>query len=463
MPSVDFVLLNHYIQKGDNIYDLGPIDENSLLRKIRELSFIRVGADTFSADGFFLVGVEDSKGNFMEFTRKSDNIFEVRISKKNTNWSDIYDVHSSDLSKWLDIIFDPSGEKFEDKFDLPEITNIDKKGFHVQPVSPVPSEYKIADSDMKLLDKGMGGLGDGLRLFEDSLVVLFRHPILLLPLLFSWFFVASSVLYVRYYLVFPSSIAGAFFLLFVCIFFIAFIISASNLLMLEFVQQVESNEKLSLRKALKELMSFDIIRVLPIVCLWASVWFIIAVIKITIAVIKSKSKSRSHYHSPKPSLRDAARTLGGVESGPFTWLGLGLDMFSKLVRMAIFLSLPAIAWENKSANGALSKAKDIIRKHPIQFLTEYTLTGLAILFMAIPLVFIFAADDAGAQFSDSFWAMVIIYESIVWILNNYMEQMSVALLYLWHIKWEKVGGKGSLSLVTKPSLLDEQYEFAKKL
>ncbi len=463
MSSDNPIFLNHYVQKGDDIYDIGPIDKNSLLKKIKRLSFIHAGVDDFSTDGFFLVGLEDSEGNFMEFTRQSDNVFEVRVSKKNANWSEIFDVHLRDLSKWLTLIFDSTGKKFKDKFNLPEIVDLDEKGFHVQDLSSNAPGYEVSENDLKFLEKKTSSLRDGLRLFDDSLTVLVRHPILLLPLLFSWFLVAASVLYLRYYFVFPSSIVDALPLLFIYLFFIAFTISISNLLMLEFVQQIESRERISLIKALKELISIDIIRVFPVAFLWTLIWFIIVVIKIIIAVIKSKSKSKSHYHSPKPSLRDAARTLGGAESGPFTWLGLGLDMFSKLMRMTIFLSLPAIAWENKSADEAWGKAKDIIQKHPVQFLTEYTLTGLAVLFMIIPIFFIFKADDAGVQFSNSFWSMVILYESIVWILNNYMEQMSVALLYLWHVKWEKGGLKGSLSLIPKPSLLDNQYEFAKKL
>jgi hypothetical protein len=57
-----------------------------------------------------------------------------------------------------------------------------------------------------------------------------------------------------------------------------------------------------------------------------------------------------------------------------------------------------------------------------------------------------------------FWTAVIIYESIIWTIGIYLEQMSVGLLYLWHIKWVRYGSKGELSDVPKPDLLDNVYE-----
>jgi hypothetical protein len=47
---------------------------------------------------------------------------------------------------------------------------------------------------------------------------------------------------------------------------------------------------------------------------------------------------------------------------------------------------------------------------------------------------------------------------MVWTLSIYLEQMSVGLLYLWHLKWVKKGSKGKLSNTSKPDLLDEIYE-----
>ncbi len=297
----------------------------------------------------------------------------------------------------------------------------------------------------------LNSINEGWKLFKDSLIVVFKKPVLLLPIFISWIVFAGIVLYFRYYFKTPDSVWFAYFHFYLILFIIAYVITLMNLLMLEFVQQIESGEKISLSKALKEFFSWDFFAVIPLALLLALVWFIILII--VILTSKSKEKERAD-----PSIRDAARTLGGAESGPFSWAKLGLSMFEKLVRMSIFLSLPAIAWENKGSFSAFRKSIEIIRKHPVQFLTTYTITGFAALLMALPLIPIFLLDETGFVFSTAFWVVVIIYECIIWSLGIYLEQMSVGLLYLWHLKWEKKGSKGDLSSVSKPDLLDEFYE-----
>ena len=107
---------------------------------------------------------------------------------------------------------------------------------------------------------------------------------------------------------------------------------------------------------------------------------------------------------------------------------------------------------------SFKKSFQIIKQHPVQFLTTYTLTGIAAMIMAIPLVIIFKLDDAGIKFTELFWTIVIIFEGIIWTLGIYLEQLSVGLLYLWHLKWVKNGSHGELSLVPKPDLLDNVHE-----
>ncbi len=294
-------------------------------------------------------------------------------------------------------------------------------------------------------------INEGWKLFKGSFRVLFKKPIFLLPIVVSWIIFAGVVLYLRYYFTFPNSLALGFLYFYLLLFLITYVISLMNLLMLEFMQHIESGEKISLPKALKDLLSWNFFAVIPLALFWAFMWFIILIIQALTS--KSKNKERA-----EPSVRDAARTLGGAESGPFSWLKLGLRMFEKLVRMSVFLALPAIAWENKGSFSAFRKSIEIVRKHPVQFLTTYTLTGFTALLMALPLIPVFLLDDMGFVFSTTFWLVVIIYECIIWSLNVYLEQMSVGLLYLWHLKWEKKGSKGDLLSVSKPDLLDEFYE-----
>jgi hypothetical protein len=241
------------------------------------------------------------------------------------------------------------------------------------------------------------------------------------------------------------------FYIYLLIFVISLSICSANIMMLEFMQQMESGKKISFSDAFTEALGLDFIKVIPIAMIWSILWFIIVLLR----ALTSKKRGRGRS---EPSPRDAARTLGGAESGPFSWLGLGLSMIEKLIRMVVFLSLPAIAWEDKGPFSAIGKAFGIIKKHAVQFLTTYTLTGIAALFMAIPLIIIFTLDESGVKFSDLFWTIVILYEGIVWTLGIYLEQMSTGMLYLWHLKWVRNGSVGELSSVPRPDLLDDIYE-----
>jgi MFS superfamily sulfate permease-like transporter len=218
--------------------------------------------------------------------------------------------------------------------------------------------------------------------------------------------------------------------------------------MLEIVKQIESGEKTSFIKAFKTTISV-IIQIIPLAIIWAIIWLILLIIK---SFTKEKSKNKKEFNA-----ENAAKTLAGYDN-PFSWWRLGLEMLEKLLRMWIFLALPAIAWENKNAFQAIAHSTEIIRKHPLQFLTAYTLTGATALIMALPLIPIYVLDKMDYIFPSYIWIIVIIYECIIWTLGVYLEQMSVGILYLWHIKWERKGGKGDLSSVKKPDLLDNVYE-----
>jgi hypothetical protein len=299
----------------------------------------------------------------------------------------------------------------------------------------------------------LNSLKEGWQLFIDSISVLKKYPSFLIPIFIAWVIIAAVVLYLRYWFVIPDSLLLGFLEIFGFLFLITFIVTLSNLMMLELVQQIENGQKPNFGKALKETFTSDLIKAIPLAFLWAVIWFIILVIE----ALLSKAKRKASY---TPSLQDAAEALGGVGQ-PISWLKLGLDMIQKVLRMTIFLSLPAIAWENMGPVAALKKGIQIIKKHPVQFLSAYTLTSVAAFFMAIPLIAVFYLDlYAGVVFPSEVWVIVIIYEGIVWTLSMYLEQMSVALLYIWHLRWENKGEKGDLSSVAKPNLLDDHFDLA---
>jgi len=294
-----------------------------------------------------------------------------------------------------------------------------------------------------------GELSGGWQLLKDSFYFIVKKPIFLLPIFLVWTMDAVGTLYFRYWWT-PTDIASAFLTIFLFILFLSYLISLANILMLAFIQQIESGEKISFSKALKEMIR-NSLKALFVSFLWAVVWFLILIFDALTSVGGSEERA-------KPSLRDAARTLAGLNT-PFSWLGLSLGLIEKVIRMSIFLALPAIAWESKGPISSFKKSFQIIKTHFPQFLSVYSLTLVAIFIIVLPLIPIFSLDESGVIIPDVLWTIVIIYIAIVWSLQIYLEQMTVGMLYLWHLKWEKSGGTGPLSSVPRPSLLDNICEF----
>ncbi len=301
----------------------------------------------------------------------------------------------------------------------------------------------------------MNAITDGWELLKNSFSLVLRKPVFLVPLFCCWAVVVGVALYLRYYWQPPEDDALAALHGYLFVFLIAYSLCAANILMLELMQQMESGEPTSLAKAGREAILQDWLKIVPIAAVWALVWFVLLILK---AMTRRKRRGAGR---PEPSLRDAAKTLGGWEGGPFSLWRMGLNMLIKLVRMITFLTLPAIAWEGQGPLDAVRKAFAILKQHPIQFLTSYTLTGMVALFMALPLIPIFLLDEAGVAMPDIIWLLVIVYEGMVWTLGIYLEQMTLALLYLWHMKWLHNGASGDLGVVSQPSLLDGIYELEK--
>ncbi|HVM77152.1 MAG TPA: hypothetical protein VMU07_03310 [Candidatus Paceibacterota bacterium] len=303
-------------------------------------------------------------------------------------------------------------------------------------------------------DVGESSFSQGWRLFKSAIIFIFRKPAFLIPIFISWVVVGAVTFYIRYWWIYPDS-NGLFFLeLFGFILLMTYVIFVANLMLLELIKQLEDDQQVSFGKALAATISSDSIKVIPLAIFFAIAWFIIVIIQ---ALTRKSRRNRA-----EPSLRDAAQTLAGIPGGlsvnPFSWLRLGLRMFEKMLRMTIFLALPAIAWEHEGSFSAFKKAVSIVKKYPLQFLSEYGLTLVAGTIMAIPLIIIFLLDSlgqsTGGTLPNIIWYWVIFYEGVIWTLGIYLEQMSMALLYLWQMKYESNGNTPDLSTFNKPDLLE---------
>jgi len=294
---------------------------------------------------------------------------------------------------------------------------------------------------------------NGLSIFGESVRILFKYPKFAVPLLVTWCILAPLTIYLRF--MFPWENYPPLFLILIIfgtIYLCSFLFSLSCVILLELIRQHETGGDLRLGKALIETIQKDLPGILVIAFVWAIVWFILSVLKVL------TSRKRGGYrHVPSP--QEAATVLAGG-GGVFSWLNLGISFFQKLVRMTVFLVLPAIAWEHKGPFNAIRRGLHVLREDAGEFLTVYAGTGVAEAIIYLPAII--AVKFIG-QAPDIFWYGVIIYTACAWTFSMYLEQMSVALLFLWHKKWEvsmqdaEKNGKSlpQLGEVPMPSLLSD--------
>jgi len=91
------------------------------------------------------------------------------------------------------------------------------------------------------------------------------------------------------------------------------------------------------------------------------------------------------------------------------------------------------------------------------------MSALASAVIFLPPAIMFKLDDVGISFTDTDWFICIVYIAIGWSYCIYLEQMLMAELYLWQMKWEKEVRKAEASGITppefneipKPSILDD--------
>ncbi|MEM2137843.1 MAG: hypothetical protein QW568_02035 [Candidatus Anstonellaceae archaeon] len=302
------------------------------------------------------------------------------------------------------------------------------------------------------------GLKNGAKIFKDSLHVLVKYPVFAVPLLIVWLLMAPLVLYTYFNsetMLQGLDIAGALFILFGIIYFYSLLFSFSCIIMLELIQQHETGKPLNLKAAVAEGFQKDFIAVLVLSFFWAIIWVILTVIEALLSSVKDKNK-RSEQ-----STREAAKALTG-QGGAFSWLGLGIDMVRKLVRLFIFLVLPAVAWEDRGVIGAVKRGGSVVKSHISEFLTAYAGSGFAAALIFLPLAIFFQATE-NMTLPDYYYYIAITYGAMAWVLSMYIEQMNMALLFMWHKKWETASQKAqaagkpipTMSEIPMPSLLDD--------
>lgn len=282
----------------------------------------------------------------------------------------------------------------------------------------------------------------GWALIVHALNVFRIYPAFLAPIFVVWIVYASGVLYLRYG--FPWKLYNAWVdtgVVFLVIFIFSFLILLSFAVVLELIRQAE-NDKPSLLRAVAVVLSRDLVSVLPLALVWAIIWLVLTIIE----AMLSKS-DRNGDRDETLTAQHAAVTLANYRD--FSFSAAFIEALQKGVRMVMFLILPAIAWDHLGFFGGMKKGLAVFRAHLGLFGTGYALTyaAAAVVFLPAAIVLELGTGRHGGppliDFPSYVWVATIIYMGCAWSLSLYLEQMFMAQLYLWHMKWEQAAAKAA--------------------
>ncbi|HAN04579.1 MAG TPA: hypothetical protein DCW72_08350 [Elusimicrobia bacterium] len=297
----------------------------------------------------------------------------------------------------------------------------------------------------------MNSIKSGWDLIKYSTTLFLRHPVMLMPLLFTWLLYAPTVLYFKYRFDWdPLTLQQTLLTVLGITFFFALLLAFSASMLLELIQQAESGRELSLTEAFADSLGSNLLRMLPIVVVWTLVWFVLTVLT---ALLTRKKRGSSSARDDNFSAENAARTLAGDTR--FSLSAAFFRALNKGVRMAVFLVLPAIAWQNQGPWDAFTRGMRILRMNIGTFMTGYALSELAATIVFIPpAILLYISSEGKITFPEWVWFGTIAYIALAWSYSIYLEQMFTAMLYLWHLNWEKAIGEAQAARRPIPALRD---------
>lgn len=197
------------------------------------------------------------------------------------------------------------------------------------------------------------------------------------------------------------------------------------------VQQSFTGKKMNLKNAVLETFKRNIWNILILNLVWTILFMILCFIEGVLA------KSNESGKEDDISLKGIATTLTTTDTSFSTQLIL------RLARMAAFLVMPAICWENLGFISAVKRGYKILRSNLAVFSSGYVFISIMTLFVMLPVSAFYGINSwmvkhlPEVSIPPTIWIFVIIYTGLAWCFIIYFEQIFTALIYLWHIKWEK--------------------------
>jgi hypothetical protein len=224
-----------------------------------------------------------------------------------------------------------------------------------------------------------------------------------------------------------------------CVFAVAGVaLSFGCLAVLERVRQVEMGEPRSLTRMFASALS-NTVRALPIVLVWSLLLLVVNAIAV---LLSGDDDDRSFKEDALDwSLRTACDAM----------------------RVLLFCSLPALAWEvGGSPRVAVKRGMTVMRRHKLEFVVGLLLTELAGWIVSLPFAAAFAAYGLDAAVPEAVWLGAGALSLLLWTFAMLVQQLYAAELYVWHLVWEDTSersaaaGDGPLKpdAVARPSLLD---------
>lgn len=276
------------------------------------------------------------------------------------------------------------------------------------------------------------GIWNGWDIFVATLKTFSKYPAFNVPLLICWLVYAPTAIYLKYFLPYGAlsgwQIAGIIVLVFVGF---SLIISLTCLLLLEFIEQIETTGRVRVASAIGRVIWNDFLPSVPVAAIWAAIWLGLTLIEVAISSVTRNSGRRQSF-----SMEGAAKTLSGYQS--FSLSAAFFEALNRGVRMLAFLIFPAIAWEHDNTIKALKRGLSIAEAHKGELGAGVLLiTAAAGLVFLPPSILFYVTDKTHTTLPDSVWLGVIIYCGFAWSFTILMEQLFTATLYRWHLDWEQ--------------------------
>jgi hypothetical protein len=224
----------------------------------------------------------------------------------------------------------------------------------------------------------------------------------------------------------------------VCVFAVAGVaLSFGCLVVLERVRQIEMDEPASLTGAFGSALT-NTVRALPLVLLWSVLWLAISAV---------------------------GMLLGGDDDrdGGDRLVDWSVRAACDAMRMLVFCSLPALAWEvGGSPWGAVRRGMAVARRHKAEFGVGLMLSELAGAIAFLPCAGVGVAYMSGVDVPEMAWLGAVALSLLLWTFVMLVQQLYAAELYVWHLLWEDASARSLAAgeapiapeAVTRPSLLD---------